>query len=414
MKLLHTSDWHLGQNFMGKTRQAEHEAFLAWLLGQIHKHRVDVLLIAGDIFDTGSPPSYAREMYNHFMVSVRDTKTQVVVLGGNHDSVSTLGESKTLLACLGVTVIPGVCENLADQLLVLNTRDGQPGLILCGIPFIRARDVIQSQAGQSAQEKQQSLQNAIHQHYQDIFTLAEHKRVELGIKLPIVATGHLATVGAMISESVREIYIGSLEAFPTNAFPAAGYIALGHIHRSQKVGGLEHIRYCGSPIPLSFDEAKQAKEVLLVDFDTEGLQSITALMVPNSQALVAIKGNLEEIKTQIKVAAKLGASDKPVWLEITVQTDDYLNDMQVRIQKLIEGLPVDVLRSKRERSEASNGLQRQANETLAELSTDDVFIHRLNGETLDSALQESLHTLYRQVVSEVASKSASKNQEASV
>lgn len=405
MKLLHTSDWHLGQNFMGKTRQAEHEAFLDWLLGQIQEHQVDVLLIAGDIFDTGSPPSYAREMYNHFMVSALKTKAQVVVLGGNHDSVSTLGESKTLLACLGVTVIPGVCENLADQLLVLNARDGQPGLIICGIPFIRARDVIHSQAGQSAQEKQQSLQSAIHKHYQDIFTLAEHKRVELGTKLPIVATGHLATVGAMISESVREIYIGSLEAFPTNAFPAADYIALGHIHRSQKVAGLEHIRYCGSPIPLSFDEVKQAKEVLLVDLDTTGLQSITALMVPNSQELVAIKGNLEEIKTQIEIAAKLGSDDKPVWLEITVQTDDYLNDLQTKVLKLIEGLPVVVLRTKRERSESSAGLQRQAKETLAELSTDDVFTHRLSTETLDPALQESLHTLYRNIVAQVQEKS---------
>lgn len=390
---------------MGKTRQAEHEAFLAWLLIQIQTHQIDVLLIAGDIFDTGAPPSYAREIYNHFMVSALATKTQVVVLGGNHDSVSTLGESKTLLACLGVTVIPGVSENLLDQLLVLKTRDGQPGLILCGIPFIRARDVIQSQAGQSAQEKQQSLQSAIHQYYQDIFSLAELKRVELGIHLPIVATGHLTTVGANVSESVREIYIGSLEAFPTNAFPAADYIALGHIHRPQKVGGLEHIRYCGSPIPLSFDEAKQTKEVLLVDLDTTGLKSITPLMVPKSRELIAIKGNLDDIQTQIEVAAKLGATDKPVWLEITVQTDDYLNDLQLRIQKMIDGLSVDVLRTKRERSEASNSLQRQTKETLAELSADDVFMHRLSGETLDPALQESLHTLYRHVVAQVQEKS---------
>ena len=132
MKILHTSDWHLGQYFMGKTRHAEHEAFLAWLIEQIKIHQVDVLLIAGDIFDTGAPPSYARELYNHFAVTVSNTKTQVVVLGGNHDSVAMLGESKTLLACLGVTVIPGVSEIPADQMLVLNSADGQLGLILCG------------------------------------------------------------------------------------------------------------------------------------------------------------------------------------------------------------------------------------------------------------------------------------------
>lgn len=401
MKILHTSDWHLGQYFMGKTRQAEHEAFLAWLIAQIEFHQVDALLIAGDIFDTGAPPSYARELYNHFAVTVSNTKTQVVVLGGNHDSVAMLGESKTLLACLGVTVIPGVSESPTDQLLVLNSADGQPGLILCGIPFIRARDVTLSQAGQSAQEKQQSLQEAIHQHYQQIFALAEDKRIELGINLPIVATGHLTTVGASVSESVREIYIGSLEAFPTDAFPSADYIALGHIHRPQKVGGLEHIRYCGSPIPLSFDEINQNKEVLLVDLDNTGLKTITPLTVPRFQELMAIRGNLADIKEKIESAATLSHDNKPVWLEIIVHSDDYLNDLQVRIQELIEGLPVEVLRIRRERTTSPSGLQRQAKETLAELSTDDVFNHRLSGESLETELQASLHSLYRQVVSEV-------------
>ena len=386
---------------MGKTRHAEHEAFLAWLIEQIKIHQVDALLIAGDIFDTGAPPSYARELYNHFAVTVSNTKTQVVVLGGNHDSVAMLGESKTLLACLGVTVIPGVSEIPADQMLVLNSADGQLGLILCGIPFIRARDVTQSQAGQSAQEKQQSLQEAIHKHYQQIFSLAEEKRIELGIKLPIVATGHLTTVGASVSESVREIYIGSLEAFPTDAFPAADYIALGHIHRPQKVGGLEHIRYCGSPIPLSFDEVNQNKEVLLIDLDSTGLKAITPLTVPRFQELMAIRGNLADVKGKIESAAKLSRDNKPVWLEITVHSDDYLNDLQVRIQTLIEGLPVEVLRIKRERTASPSGLQRQAKETLAELSTDDVFNHRLSGESLEAELQASLHALYRQVVSEV-------------
>ena len=401
MKVLHTSDWHLGQNFMGKSRQAEHEEFLAWLIEQIEIHQVDALLIAGDIFDTGAPPSYARELYNHFVVTVSDTNTQVVVLGGNHDSVAMLGESKTLLACLGVTVIPGVSEHPTDQLLVLNSADGQPGLILCGIPFIRARDLIQSQAGQSAQEKQQSLQEAIHKHYQQIFKLAEAQRIELGIKLPIVATGHLTTVGASVSESVREIYIGSLEAFPTDAFPAADYIALGHIHRPQQVGGLEHIRYCGSPIPLSFDEINQNKEVLLVDLDTTGLKSITPLTVPRFQELMAVRGNLADIKEKVESAATLSRDNKPVWLEITVHSDDYLNDLQVRIQTLIEDLPVEVLRIKRERIALTSGLQQKAKETLAELSTDDVFYHRLSGESLEAELQSNLLALYRQVVSEV-------------
>ena len=401
MRILHTSDWHLGQHFMGKTRQAEHQAFCAWLVEQVREQAVDAVLIAGDIFDTGAPPSYAREQYNRFIVELRGTGCELVVLGGNHDSVAMLSESKTLLAQLGTRVIPGVSENLDEQLLVLHKRDGSPGAILCGIPFIRPRDVLQSQAGQSAQDKQQSLQQAIQQHYQSLYALAEAKRAELGSELPIIATGHLTTVGASASDSVREIYVGSLEAFPTSAFPPAAYIALGHIHRPQKVGGLEHIRYCGSPIPLSFDEAKQQKEVLLVDFDTSGLRQISALPVPRFQPLLSLRGSLKELETAITEAAKQGCAEQPVWLEVLVGTDDYLSDLQLRIAALCEGLPVEVLRIRRERGNASSSLQGQAKETLDELSVEEVFAQRLSSEALDEAEQARLLALYQQVVSQL-------------
>jgi len=401
MRILHTSDWHLGQHFMGKTRQAEHQAFCAWLIEQVREQAVDAVLIAGDIFDTGAPPSYAREQYNRFIVELRATGCELVVLGGNHDSVAMLGESKTLLAQLGTRVIPGVCESLDEQLLVLHRRDGTPGAVLCGIPFIRPRDVLLSQAGQSAQDKQQSLQQAIAEHYHALYALAEAKRHELGSELPIIATGHLTTVGASASDSVREIYVGSLEAFPTSAFPPAAYIALGHIHRPQKVGGLEHIRYCGSPIALSFDEAKQQKEVLLVEFAGDGLRQISALPVPRFQPLLSLRGSLSELDAQIKQAAEQGSAEQPVWLEVLVGTDDYLSDLQLRIAALCEGLPVEVLRIRRERGNAVAGLQGQARETLDELSVEDVFAQRLGSEVLSDAEQARLLGLYQQVVSEL-------------
>ncbi|OHC34284.1 MAG: exonuclease subunit SbcD [Pseudomonadales bacterium RIFCSPLOWO2_12_59_9] len=406
MRILHSSDWHLGQHFMGKTRQAEHQAFLAWLVEQVQAQQVDAVLVAGDIFDTGAPPSYARELYNHFIVELRQTGAELLVLGGNHDSVAMLGESKTLLAQLNTRVIPGVCAELEQQLLVLHTRDGQPGAILCAIPFIRPRDVLHSQAGESAQDKQLGLQTAIQQHYQQLYALAESKRDELGGQLPIIATGHLTTVGASASESVREIYVGSLEAFPTSAFPPAAYIALGHIHRPQKVGGLEHIRYCGSPIPLSFDEAKQQKEVLLVDLNSDGLQQITALPVPRFQPLQSLRGSLAELHSAIADAATQGTLDKPVWLEVLVTADDYLSDLQPRIQALCEGLPVEVLRIRRERGTALAGLTSASRETLDELSVTEVFAQRLVSETLEPELQVRLSGLYQQVVAELTQEQA--------
>lgn len=398
MRILHTSDWHLGQHFMGKTRQAEHQAFCAWLLEQVRSQAVDVLLIAGDVFDTGAPPSYAREQYYRLVVELRDAGCALVVLGGNHDSPAMLGESRSLLAQLGTQVVPGVGVDLAEQVRVLHDREGVPGAILCAVPFIRPRDVTASQAGQSAQDKQQSLQQAIAEHYRALHELAQRKRDELGLGLPIIATGHLTTVGASASESVREIYVGSLEAFPTSAFPPADYIALGHIHRPQKVGGLEHIRYSGSPIALSFDEARQQKEVLLLTFGDGSLQSITPLPVPVFQPMASLRGSLKELAGAIAEQAAQGTPERPVWLEVQVSSDDYLSDLQSRINALCEGLPVEVLRIRRERGAASASLASEARETLDELSVEDVFSRRLQQETLDGDDSRRLQELYRQVL----------------
>jgi len=388
---------------MGKSRQAEHQSLIDWLLIQVEEHAVDAVLIAGDIFDTGTPPSYARELYSQLVVRLHGTGVALLLLGGNHDSVSTLGESRALLACLSATVI-GAADDPHAQVVVLPRCGGlgEAGCVVCAIPFIRPRDVLQSQPGQSAEDKQQSLQTAIQAHYAAVFDAARVRRAaleaELGHKLPLIATGHLTTVGASTSESVREIYVGSLNAFPSTAFPVVDYIALGHIHQPQKVGGVNHIRYCGSPIPLSFDEVRQQKEVLLVDLDANGLQTITPLSVPRFQALVSVSGNLVALAGMIRTAASDGTPDRPVWLEVTVAEDDYVADLPARIEAMTEGLPVEVLRIRRQRGNAAATLAAAARETLDELSPHDVFTRRLAQEELAEDLKLALHDRYRGIV----------------
>ncbi|MBA3996235.1 MAG: exonuclease subunit SbcD [Candidatus Accumulibacter sp.] len=406
MRILHTSDWHLGQHFMGKSRQAEHQALITWVLEQVETQAVDAVLIAGDIFDTGTPPSYARELYNQLVGQLYKAGVPLLVLGGNHDSPATLGESRELLAHLGTTVIGATHADPATQVIVLPQRNGEPGCIVCAIPFVRPRDVLQSQAGQSAEDKQLSLQTAIQEHYSAVFAAAVEGQQALAVQLgpnfgrqlPIIATGHLTTVGASSSESVREIYVGALEAFPTSAFPPVDYIALGHIHRPQKVGGLENIRYCGSPIPLGFDEAKQGKEMLLVDIDSDGLKAVTVLPVPRFQALVAVSGNLETLAGAIGAAAAEGTRERPAWLEVTVAEDDYLADLPARIEALTEGWPVEVLRIRRLRGNAIARLAAEARETLDELSPHDVFARRLQQEELSDEMQSALNERYRAIV----------------
>jgi exonuclease SbcD len=380
-KIIHTSDWHLGQYFMGKSRQAEHQKFLHWLIETAIEQDVQAIIVAGDIFDTGAPPSYARQLYNQFIVKLQATGIHLIILGGNHDSVATLGESKELLACLNTHVIPGALSDINNQVITLSNADHEPQAIVCAIPFLRPRDILHSEAGQSGSEKQQSLQQAISDHYQSIFALAQTRQADIkkdsGHRVPIIATGHLTTVGAKSSESVRDIYIGSLDAFPSSSFPAAAYIALGHIHRPQLVGGAAHIRYCGSPIPLSFDELNNHKTILLVEFNNDQFIAANPIEVPRFQPMHLIKGDLDKIEAEIKNLATQYDSSQPAWLDIEVSTQDYLNDLQQRIQTMIEDLPLEVLLLRRERKQTLHSIESETKETLQELSPKDVFERRL-------------------------------------
>jgi len=400
MRIIHTADWHLGQFFYTKSRAAEHQAFLDWLLQQAETQQADAIIVAGDIFDTGSPPSYARELYNRFVVNLQQTGCQLVVLGGNHDSVAMLNESRELLACLNTQVIAAASDDVHQQVLLLKQRDGKPGALLCAIPYLRPRDIMRSQGGQSGREKQQTLLQAITEHYQHCWQEALTQRTALNLPIPIIATGHLTTMGVTTSDAVRDIYIGTLDAFPADAFPPADYIALGHIHRAQRVANSEHIRYSGSPIPLSFDELGKEKSVFMVDFTDGALSQVTPLPIPRFQPMQMIKGSLEEIEQQL-TALEANPQGKLIWLDIEIVTDDWLSELQRRIQQLTETLPVEVVLLRRSREQRERVIARQNNETLNELSVEEVFARRLAQEEGDPERLDRATLLFTQTLEAV-------------
>ncbi|MGQ4623056.1 exonuclease subunit SbcD [Raoultella ornithinolytica] len=391
MRIIHTSDWHLGQNFYSKSRAAEHSAFLDWLLTSAQAHEVDAIIVAGDIFDTGSPPSYARELYNRFVVQLQQTGCQLVVLAGNHDSVATLNESRDILAFLKTTVV----ASAGHAPFILPQRDGTPGAIFCPVPFLRPRELVTSQAGHSGGEKQQLLLNAISDYYQQQYEAACALRGDR--PLPIVASGHLTTVGASKSDAVRDIYIGTLEAFPASHFPPVDYVALGHIHRAQKIGGSEYIRYSGSPIALSFDETGKSKSVNLVTFSDGHLAEVLPLTVPVTQPLAVLKGDFSSISEQL-TQWRDAPQEPVVWLDIEITSDEYLHDIQRKIQAQTEDLPVEVLLVRRSRAQRERILAGERRETLSELQVEEVFERRLAQETLEEAQRLRLTQLFNETL----------------
>lgn len=274
LTILHTSDWHLGRRLYGRMRYEEFEAFLSWLQETISAQKVDVLIVAGDIFDTMTPSNRAQALYYEFLGKVSKLCCEhIVIVAGNHDSPTFLDAPSKVLKFLNVHVIGTACDDLNDEVLVLDAIDGTPHCIIAAVPYLRDRDVRGSHAGESADSKDANVIKGIRAHYDEVASIAKARQEHLSDAhqrhIPIIATGHLFAAGSKTTEDdgVRDLYVGSLGQISADMFDECfDYVALGHLHVPQRVGGCEHIRYSGSPIAMGFGEAKQQKQVLLVEF----------------------------------------------------------------------------------------------------------------------------------------------------
>ena len=339
MRVLHTADWHLGQRFIsGHERIDEHRHFLHWLVATVREQAVEVLVIAGDVFDSGSPANQALELYYDFLLQMQGTDCRdIVVVGGNHDSPATLNAPARLLRHLRVHVVGCVPDCFEDQVLILNDAAGQPGLVVCAVPFLRDRDVRLSVPGETAEEREARLKQGIADHYARIAEVEQVWQLKAE-GLPVLATGHLYAAGAAPSDSERTIHVGNLGQVTAEHFPEIfDYVALGHLHRPQQVGGREHIRYSGSPIALSFSEIDHGKEVLLLDFAGGKLAGLTALAVPGTRRLLRFHGTLEEVVGMLMAYDNTGFL-LPAWADVEVRSELTQLEVAEALLKVIQEL----------------------------------------------------------------------------
>jgi exonuclease SbcD len=359
------------------------------------------LLVAGDIFDTTTPSNRAQELYYKFLTRVANSDCRhIVIIAGNHDSPSFLNAPKSLLRALDVHVIGAICEQPDDEVLVLNDLTGLPELIVCAVPYLRDRDIRSVEAGESIDDKEQKLIDGIRQHYLDVCDLAEQKRQTLGSDIPIIAMGHLFTAGGQTidGDGVRELYVGSLAHVTAGIFPECiDYLALGHLHVPQKINDSELKRYSGSPLPMGFGEATQQKSVCLVVFKKR-VATLSLINVPTFQKLQQIKGNWHNIETQLKA---LVATDNQTWLEIIYDGDDVLSDLRERLESLISGTDIELLKVKNNRI-INRVLNRiDDNETLDDLNENDVFERCLNAHNMPIEQRPELLHAYQQILTQL-------------
>ncbi|WP_419777812.1 exonuclease SbcCD subunit D C-terminal domain-containing protein [Malaciobacter marinus] len=391
MRFLHTSDWHLGQNFMGKSRIEEHEAFLSWLLNTIKENNIDVLLVSGDIFDTGTPPNYALELYYNFLkqLSTINSLNTTIITAGNHDSVSTLKAPKQLLEALNVHVVVNGDE---DENIIIPIKEGDiTKAIVCAVPFLRDSVIRKSLGGETVSDKEKLANNGIKAYYEKAYKKAKELDVNSS-NTPIVAMGHLTTVGTRSSESERDIYIGgTLDIGGDYLASMFDYVALGHLHINQRVGN-EHVRYSGSPIPLSFSESKNTQKVNLVTIEED--VKVEELEIPLKRKLQVIKGNLENIKKELKAI-----EDKSTWIEVHIKDDNPMF-ANTQIRELATKQSLTILAVKIEKSEKQLRAKELKAISLDELSVQEVFEKRLELEEIENKeFKEQLSQTFNEVVS---------------
>ncbi len=397
MKLLHTSDWHLGRTlYSKKERQEEHVAFLKWLLQTIQEDNIEILLIAGDIFDTASPSSSSQKIYYDFLIQVRNSGCkQVIVLGGNHDSPSFLNAPKEILSALNVTVVGNVGTQIDHEIVVIKDDQNEPALIVCAVPFLRERDISRFAEGESYADRSKRINENIKKHYEEVAARAEQIRESTGKRIPIIATGHLSVTGGKRDEDdgVRETYIGNIEAIRSDMFPELfDYVALGHYHIACKIK--ENIRYCGSPIPMGFGEAKQKKSVYILDIQDS--INIETKEIPVFQKLESIVGDKELITKRL---AELKNLEQSVWVEMIYNGNDVFPDFTAWAYEQTANSKIEILKIQN-RQYMNEGLTMEdTSVSLDELDVFKVFDTLLEKNGISEDSQEELKASYQEIIS---------------
>jgi exonuclease SbcD len=344
MRIIHTSDWHLGQELHGYDRGVEHDAFLDWLARQLIKLDADTLIVTGDVYDTVNPPIPAHQRLYQFLRRTLEELPflQIVLIGGNHDSAARLELPKYLLDANRIHFIGAMPRqngraNVARTLIELRDKTGTPRAICAAVPYLRPGDL-------PAVGADESPLKAL---YCEVFEAAN----EVSGGLPLIVTGHLHISGGALSElSERRIVIGDEEAVASDIFPPnVAYVALGHLHKPQSISGQTVIRYAGSPFPMSVAEKNYQHSIVVIDFHETGGMKTDLVQTPRPVAFYRVPtigaAPLDIVENELRsLTLDDPGDDRRPFLEVAVQVGGAEPELRQRIEAALEGKPVRLTR----------------------------------------------------------------------
>jgi exonuclease SbcD len=280
MRLLHTSDWHIGRSLHGADLLREQEEVLSGLADVVVAGSVDVVVVAGDVYDRAVPSADATGVLDRVLMRLRDAGAAVVLTPGNHDSARRLAFGAGLMSRSGVHV--RAATGGLDEPVLLRDEHGE--VAVYGLPYLEPEIARHELGVAGARSHEVVLTEAMERVRRDLSQRPGARSVVLA---------HAFVGGGVPSDSERDICVGGVDLVPAPVFDGVDYVALGHLHRPQTI--TERLRYSGSPLAYSFGEAGQRKQAWLVDLDATGLAGVRALTLPTPRPLTVLTGTLEEL-----------------------------------------------------------------------------------------------------------------------
>ena len=396
MKILHTSDWHIGKHLHKIDLSEDLKLFFNWLIETIDKEKIDTLLVSGDIFDQSNPSQAAQKMYFDFLKRMLPLKCDIVITGGNHDSVAMLNAPKELLKVLNVRVVGGATEDISE--LFFRFQDDDVDLVVAAVPFLRDRDIRKAAPGESYSDKIEQLRDGLKSYFEKIneHFIENHKGARF------IIMGHLYVQGAELSESEREIQIGNQAGVEHEIFGSeSDYVALGHIHKPYAVSTKSNIYYSGSPISFSFSEKEDNKQVNIIEITSKQLD-INIVAIPKFRRLISFYGTFDEVSDAISNFTNKFELDALGEIEINEETENV--GITENVEDLIQhhGIPgLNIVKRKiifNDRLMGGSGIF-EAGVDVADFTTTEMFEKRLEFETsYDDAYKDELRNAFKELI----------------
>jgi len=312
MRILHTSDWHIGHRLYERSRIEEHRQFLNWLLDIIKEEKIDALLVSGDIFDSSLPSAESIDFYYQFLFRLySETDAAAVIISGNHDSATRLSAPRKFLEMVRIHIVGKISDNFDECIITLGKQNSAVAIV--AVPYLSEGEILSHISFESQIDRAIRYREALKSLYMQCVS-------KISKDLPKILMGHFFVHGGEASDSERAVQIGGSMPISAGDLPEnIDYFALGHLHRPQQIKGREYpIIYSGSPLPMTFKEATYDKKLYILDLQKSHEASSESITIPVFKELCRVSGNFNEIMAE----ARSDSRDwKDKYIEVQLKLD---------------------------------------------------------------------------------------------